>query len=277
MAGPRATIRSAARTVPRKHRFSYYQRTRHIFGDLKIEILDAQGKLVDTVASTKHRGVNRAAWSMHLKPPQVPPAASAAFAAAFGPRVLPGVYTVKMTKGDQVYTTKLKSCWIRARSIQRKTAKRNSRWSALAGILNHMSWAVDAILGVRDDASGRRRTGQTDPVRQQLLKLAEDVDKIRSKIVATKEGGMITGEERLREYLTAVYGDVNNYEGRPTDSQVARAGALEHELADVIHRFQALTGRELPSLNDALQTKNLAPIRVITEEEWRKAHQEELP
>jgi hypothetical protein len=118
---------------------------------------------------------------------------------------------------------------------------------------------------------------ETDPLRQQLLKLADEVDKIRSEIVATKEGGMITGEERLREYLTGVYGDVNGYDGRPTDSQVARAGALEHELNDVIRRFQTVTGRELPSLNDALQTKKLPPIRVISEEEWRKAHQDELP
>src|SRR5277367_5797557 len=145
-------------------------------------------------------------------------------------------------------------------------------------MLNHTSWAVDAILGVRDSASSRTAgMAETDPLRQQLLKLAEEVDKIRSEIVATKEGGAITGEERLREYLTGVYGDVNGYDGRPTDSQVARAGALEHELTDVIRRFQEVTGRELPSLNDALQTKNLTPIRVISEEEWRKAHADELP
>jgi hypothetical protein len=29
------------------------------------------------------------------------------FQAAQGPRVLPGTYTVKMTKGDQTYTTTL--------------------------------------------------------------------------------------------------------------------------------------------------------------------------
>ena len=43
---------------------TYYQRGRHIFGDLKIEIFDQHGKLVDTVAGSKHRGVNRAIWSM---------------------------------------------------------------------------------------------------------------------------------------------------------------------------------------------------------------------
>jgi hypothetical protein len=86
---------------------NYYQRTRHIFGDLKIEIIDPDGRLVDTVAPSKHRGLNRANWSMRLKPPTVPPAATALFAAVQGPRVMPGVYTVRMTKGDEVYTTRL--------------------------------------------------------------------------------------------------------------------------------------------------------------------------
>ncbi len=256
----------------------YYQKSRHIFGDLKIEVFDAQGKLAGTVPSSKHRGVNRAAWSMHLKPPKVPPAASAAFSAAFGPRVLPGIYTVKMTKGDHVYTTKLNVVMDpRAKYTVEDRRAQFALVMRLSGLLNHMSWAVDAILGVRDAASNRT-TGlaETDPLRQQLLKLAGEVDQIRSEIVATKEGGAVTGEERLREYLAGVYGDVNGYEGRPTDSQVARTGALEHEISDVIHKFQEVTGRELPALNDALQTKNLTPIRVISEEEWRKAHADEL-
>ena len=75
---------------------------------MKIEIFDQDGKLVDTVAGSKHRGLNRAGWSMRLKAPAVDPAATALFEAAQGPRVLPGTYTVKMTKGDQVYTEQLK-------------------------------------------------------------------------------------------------------------------------------------------------------------------------
>ena len=257
----------------------YYQKSRHIYGDLKIEVFDSQGKLVGTVAGSKHRGINRAAWTMHVKPPKVPPAASAAFSASVGPRVIPGVYTVKMTKGDQVYTTKLNVVLDpRAKYTVEDRKVQFSLVMRLGGLLNHMSWAVDAILGVRDDASSRTSgLAENDPLRQQLLKLAREVDELRAEIVATKEGGMITGEERLREYLTGVYGDVNNYEGRPTDSQVARTDALEHELADVIRKFQTVTGRELPSLNDALQTKTLPPIRVTTEEEWRKAHKDELP
>jgi len=84
---------------------------------------------------------------------------------------------------------------------------------------------------------------------------------------------MVTGEERLREFLAELYGDVNSYEGRPTDSQAARGDVLGHELEDVIHEFTDLAGRQLPDLNRGLEAKKLAPIAMISEEDWRKSHE----
>ena len=252
----------------------YYQRSRHIFGDLKIEIFDAQGNFVDSVAGTKHRGVSRAVWSMHLKPPRVPPAATAAFGAAVGPRVLPGLYTVKMTKNDKVYTTQLNV--VLDPRAKFTVADRKAQFdliNRLAGLLNHMSWVVDAIIGVRADALARAaKLPAGDALRPRLQQFADTADEIRKRIVATKEGGMITGEERLREYLAGLYGDVNNYEGRPTDSQFARAGALGRELEDVVREFAAFTDKQLPALNQDLQSKQLPPIRAIPEDDWRKSH-----
>jgi hypothetical protein len=245
----------------------YYQKTRHIFGDLKIEILDEQGKLVDTVPASKHRGVNRATWNMHLKAPRVPPAASAAFEAAFGPRVLPGVYTVRMTKGEKVYTTPLTvTLDPRAKYSVDDRKAQFDLVNRLAVVLNHMSWLVDAIVGVRDAASARAAAiPAADPLRGQLTQLSDAADKIRGKVVATKEGGAITGEERLREFLAGLYGDVNGYEGRPTDSQVSRADVLARELEDVVREFRALTEKGLPGINQALAAKNLQPITVLAE------------
>jgi hypothetical protein len=246
----------------------YYQRSRHIFGDLKIEILDAQGKLVDEVPTSKHRGVSRATWSMHLKPPRVPPAAAAAFGAAVGPRVLPGDYVVRMTRGDKVYTTKL-TVALDPRA-QFTVADRKAQFDLVnqtGGLLNHMSWAVDAILGVRDAAQQRAaKLPESEPLRGQLLKLAAAADTIRGKIVATKEGGAITGEERLREFVAGLYGDVSSYEGRPTDAQSARATALARELEDVIREFTALTDAQLPALNRDLQAKQLPPLPPLQSE-----------
>src|SRR2546427_2276053 len=205
---------------------TYYQKRRHIFGDLKIEILDQDGKLVDTIAGSKHRGLNRATWSMRLKPPIVPPAATALFEASNGPYVLPGTYTVKLTKGDQVVTVPLKvAVDPRAKyTIEDRKAQFDLAMK-LHKLLGHMSYATSAIMGVRDDAAARAaKLKENDPLRARLRQLSQQADSLRAKIVATKEGGMITGEERIRELLGKLYGDVNTYEGRPSDAQIARTG-----------------------------------------------------
>ena len=249
----------------------YYQRSRHIFGDLKIEILDEKGEVVDTVAGSKHRGVNRDAWSMRLKGPRVPPAASALFGAAVGPRVLPGDYTVRLTKGDQVYTTKITVALDpRAPYTAEDRRAQFALVQRLGGLLNHMSWAVDAIVGVRDAATARAsKLSASDALRQRLSTLADAADALRKKIVATKEGGMITGEERLREFLGGLYGDVNGYDGRPTDEQTARAAALARELDDVVKEFNDLTARQLTTLNRELAAKKLGAITVLQEKDWK--------
>jgi photosystem II stability/assembly factor-like uncharacterized protein len=251
---------------------TYYQRARHIFGDLKLEVIDSEGKVVDAVPSSKHRGVNRTSWSMRTKPPKAPPAATALFQAALGAQVLPGTYTVKLTKGDKTYTTPIQVVLDpRAKYTVEDRKAQFALVTRLGGMLNHMSWAVDAIVGVRDGAQARAaKLPENDPLRQQLASLAMRADAIRTKIVATKEGGMITGEERLREFLGGLYGDVNQYLGRPTDSQAARAEVLRRELEDVIGEFTQLTSQQLPAINRDLEQKKLEIIKVIPEQEWDK-------
>ncbi len=260
------------RERPSDAQITYYQKGRHIFGDLKIEILDANGKLVDTVPSSKHRGLNRAGWSMRVKAPAVPPAASALFEAAQGPRVLPGTYTVKMTKGDNVYTEQINvTVDPRAKfSVEDRKAQFDLTMK-IYHTIEHMTYGVDAIEGVHNAASERAaKLTQKDPLRKQLQDLAAKCDELRSKIVATKEGGMVTGEERIRELLGQLYGTVNGYEGRPADYQAARAESLAHELEDVIGDFQKLAQKELPALNAGLKKKKAEPISVLTEAEWQK-------
>ncbi len=88
-----------------------------------------------------------------------------------------------------------------------------------------MTVAVDRIDGVRARARGaRRQAAGGRPARgEPARRLRRRPMRLRKKIVATKEGGAITGEERLREYLTSLYGSVVFYEGRPSQTQVERA------------------------------------------------------
>jgi photosystem II stability/assembly factor-like uncharacterized protein len=262
----------SAPSTPNAMVVTYYQQKRHIFGDLKLEILDPQGNVLNTLSGSKRRGLNRSTWSMRLKAPKFPPAAAAAFAAAFGPRILPGTYTVRLTKGENVYTSKIEvgldpraKFTVEDRRAQFDLAMRLYR------LCEKMAYEVDAINGVRDAARDRvSKLGNDANANKQLQALSARIDAIRSKIVATKEGGAITGEERIREHVADIYGQVNNYEGRPTAMQVMRTEALEKELGDVWADFQALTQKELAAANASLKKKKLQPITVLSEADWQK-------
>lgn len=251
---------------------TYYQKKRHIFGDLNVEVFDADGKSVGTMPSSKRRGLSRITWSMRIKPPQVPSGASALFAAATGPRMLPGDYTVKMTKDKNVYTTPLHVI-IDPRATY--TVDDRKAQFALAmkvyDLMGEMKYASDRINGVRlalDDRAAKLPAG--DALAKRLRTASSQVDELRKKIVATKEGGMITGEERLRENLGDLYFGVTFYEGRPSQMQVDRANALSRELSDVVKQFDDWTAKELPKINSSLEGKKLEPVKTITREEWQK-------
>jgi photosystem II stability/assembly factor-like uncharacterized protein len=249
---------------------TYYQQKRHIFGDLKIEILDSTGKVLSTVPSSKRRGLNRATWSMRLKAPRVPTAASADFGAAVGPRILPGTYTVRMTKDKNVYVTQL--VVTRDPRTTYTAADRKEQFDLsmkLYNLLGDMTFAVDRINGVRTALEANAaKLPANDPLAAQLRTASQQVDQLRKKIVATKEGGAITGEQRLREYLTELYSSVIYYEGRPTQMQVMRADAIGRELGDIVRDFDAWLAKELSGLNSALAAKQLTPIKVLTRAEW---------
>ncbi len=212
-----------------------------------------------TIPSSKRRGLNRASWPMRLKAPKVPRAATAAFGAAFGPRVLPGTYTVKMTKDKQVYTTSLHV--VPDPRSKHTPADRKAQLDLalkLYDLLGNMTFATERINGVRlalDERAAKLPSG--DPLAKRLQAASAVVDELRKKIVATKEGGAITGEERLREFLSDLYGNVNFYEGRPSQTQTERAEALSRELADVVKSFDEWLAKELAGLNSELTKKQL--------------------
>jgi photosystem II stability/assembly factor-like uncharacterized protein len=265
------------RNRPGQAMITYYQKGRHIFGDLKIEIFDQSGKLIDTVPGSKHRGLNRANWSMRVKAPAVAPAATALGEAAQGPRVLPGMYTVKMTKGDHVYTDQLNVVLDpRAKyTVEDRKAQFELAMKVYKQI-EHMTYAVTAIEGVRNAAYERAaKLPEKDALLGQLQQLSRKCDELRSRIVATKEGGMVTGEERIRELLGELYGDVDGYDGRPTDYQASRSDSLGRELEDVIADFHKLTEGSLPLINVGLRKKKLEAISALSEADWQKKRETE--
>ncbi|MGH8042055.1 MAG: WD40/YVTN/BNR-like repeat-containing protein [Rudaea sp.] len=243
---------------------AYYQKSRHLFGKLKIDVLDAKGDVLDTIPASVRRGINRVYWSMQAKPPRVPSAAQIAFNSTQGPRVPPGEYTVRMTKGKDVYTTKIDVGLDRRANYT--VADRQAQYDAamrvsdLFGQMTDLVYKINAVRAQADAAA--TKSGTNESMRKQLAALSSKADDIRKKIVATKQGGAITGEERLREHTDTLYGAIMSYDGKPTDYQLAHIDTLQRELGDVQKQFADFEQVDLPKANAALKAGKLQPIMV---------------
>ncbi len=243
---------------------TYYLRQRQVIGKLTIDILDGAGAVVDTVSPGKRKGLNRAFWSMRTKPPRVPPAAQISGNATQGPRFLPGAYTVRLTKAGKVYTMPLTIGLDRRANYS--LADRKAQFDAAnraKALFGRMTVLVNQILALRAQAAAfGGKLPPNDPLRAQLAQFADRADALRKQVVATKEGGAITGEERLREHTDYVYGAIMATEGAPTPYAVARVDTLDRELSEVEASFATLTRNQLPPLNEKLKAKALPPLNV---------------
>jgi photosystem II stability/assembly factor-like uncharacterized protein len=241
---------------------TYYQRTRHLFGKLKIEILDSTGRVVDEVPASKRPGLNRVTWSMREKPPRVPPAAQIAFSSSRGPRLVPGDYSVRLTKAGKSYETKLTTGLDRRAKFTAEDRK--AQYDAamkVHALFNDESALMDRILSLRRDVvKAASAIPENDPLKKNIKGFDDKIENVRKKIVATKEGGAITGEERLREHTDQLYGALLSFEGKPGDYQIAYIAALRRELEDVTKEFDQLSTKDLSSLNDSLKSKGQPTI-----------------
>ncbi|HEY4757949.1 MAG TPA: hypothetical protein VIH43_05275, partial [Chthoniobacterales bacterium] len=241
---------------------TYYQKSRHLFGKLKLEVLDSSGQVVDELPASKRPGLNRVTWSMRAKPPRVPPAAQVAFNGIRGPRLVPGVYIVRLTKNGKATETKLTIGLDRRAKFSE--AERKAQFDAamkVRALFDEESALMDRIIFLRGAlAKTGNALSESDPLKKSVTDFDNKVDAVRKQIVATKEGGAITGEERLREHTDQLYGAILSYEGKPGEYQLAYIDALKRELTDASNDFSGLLAKDLPAVNEALKGKGQQEI-----------------
>jgi hypothetical protein len=130
-------------------------------------------------------------------------------------------------------------------------------------LFNDESALFGRIVGLRQeiaDAAKSRPPG--DALLRKLADFDAKLDALRKKIVATTEGGAITGEERLREHTDQLYGAIISWDGPPSGYQIENIAALRTELGEIDALFARLTATQLPALNDSLRGKGAQSLTV---------------
>jgi len=215
---------------------------------------------------------------MRMKAPKTPPATALVpdYNTFVGPFLLEGIYTVKVTRGKEAYAADL-----------HVTPDPNTKHSATDRAEQHrvaveayhlverIAYIVDAVADLGAQAAERAgKLPASDALRQRLESLRDSLDAKGKKLAASKSGGE-TGEIKLREKILEVYGGVNGYSGRPTESQTAQLAALTKELGGAEADFRASAEKEVAAANPELEKKGLPALKLMSEQDWRKKDQKQ--
>lgn len=246
---------------------SFYQKKRHMFGESKIEVFNAEGERITRLAVDKRRGVVRVEWPMRLPPPKLPPSTQLVQAFA-GPRVPEGDYRYVLTKGKQTWegTVTLAPDPRNPHSAEDRKAQQTLAL-ALYHQLADLTFLADQLseLQTAIDAGAKQLKGGDAKA---LTAYSAKLLALRQQLAASStDGGYVSGEEQLRERMGNLYGAIVGYDGRPSASQVRDHENVRAEFQQRLADADTLL-KEVASLSARLEKAGQPALKVLDRATW---------
>jgi photosystem II stability/assembly factor-like uncharacterized protein len=211
----------------------YYLKDRVMSGDVKIDILDSTGNLVQTIPGSKRKGVNKVYWNLRMNPPKVASGGTKIDASGFtAPMVLPGTYTMRLKVGDKEYKQLLTlvhddtnpDFTLADRQAQYKTAMELynmlEELAATVASINTRQTQLKALVAKEADAK----------LKKALQAYHDELETLRSTLLATQQKSIFADEVRLRERISEVYTAVAGQEAAPSNLQVQSVSMLRKDV-----------------------------------------------
>lgn len=232
---------------------TYYLKRRHIFGDMFLEVYDEDGNFLKKLPAGKRKGINRVSFNIRKDPPKVPRSNTLTFGALFGPAYPPGTYTIKLVKGDDVFESQITLQFDPdSRHTEEDRRIRLEAVNRAYNMLGELGFVDGKAVHVMDQIEDLLEDSTLEAsLSNNLKEFHASLDDIHKELVATQTGG-ITGEEKLRERISNIYGSIVNYQGRPTQTQVGALDVLSSEVEMHSEEVDELLASTL--LNDVIQT-----------------------
>ena len=243
-------------------------------GDVRISILNEQGKTVRTLSGTKDAGINRVQWDLRYSPSneirlRTPPIYGSwmrvpAEGRPAGGRIQilapPGVYTVKLSVGGQEYTQKL--TLIKDPHSAGTEADIRAQFTFLVSLRDSLNSAGEMV-------------NRVELVRQQLEKMtemkpqAEDLDR---SLIAFEENlhqlRVTGGQDGMRwpagliEKLTHIASELQDVDFAPTSQQVAVNQQFSQQIQHLQTRFNELMNKDVADFNTLLHERGLPALNL---------------
>lgn len=213
-------------------RIAYHLKKRHIFGDLYMEIYDADGKFIKKVQTGGRKGINIVSIPLNLDPPKVPKSPVMLVQAAFGPTLQEGTYKLKIIKGKETFETEL--ILGADPKLTHTNADRELRYETLMRAYNMMEDLAEVdeqVLAKQAEAQANLIEAKSKRAKSKAQDLLDKYAAMHERISATQSGESgIPGQIRLREKIAEIYSALGTYEGAPTNLQLKALELYQKEI-----------------------------------------------
>ena len=244
----------------------YYLKDRISSGKVVVEVYDPQGKLVQSIPASNRKGINKIYWNQRMKPPKVATGGTKMDAGGFlAPTVMPGNYTVKLKVGDKELSNSLQlihnnednSFTLKDREQQFKTGME------LYQMHEKLATVVDDINAKQKMIREQLPLVKSKKVKTLLEEYNQQLEKLRSECLATKQKSIFADEERLRERITDLYASVVTQEAAPSNLQLQRATVLQQQVNEASQSNTLLSEKYYNKVKQALVKEGLLKEAVI--------------
>jgi photosystem II stability/assembly factor-like uncharacterized protein len=257
--------------------------------EVAIEILDAQGKVLRRFSSRSDAGapagptefpgfagglprpptaagMQRFNWDLRTEPARRVPGAISWGGSGAGPRVLPGTYTVRLSVGSKQMTAPLEvKLDPRLNVSPGDLQKQFDLLVRLRESVNQAHDTVNHIRELRGQLQAIRRRLAAEAKARPILDAADALDKkmspVEEAILQVKSKSSqdpLNYPIMLNDRLMALMGTVESADTAPTAQALAVYDSLRQRLEAQLARWNEVTGRDLPALNDLIRKEGVA-------------------
>lgn len=210
----------------------YYMKSRHTFGKMNIEILDKAGKVITELPASKAKGINIVEWSGEYKLPKIAKAKTFSFGGFTAPKVPAGSYTVKITKGNQVFTKDISIEYDATSGIS--LADREVRFENVMKLYNmneQLAYEVHKMDMLIDSTTAY--LAKYPKMKKDLQPILTELTSLKETMVVTKGDNYVgSAEPQLREKMSGLYSEMIESQSKPTGGQMANLKVIEKRFAD---------------------------------------------
>ncbi|HAI77384.1 MAG TPA: hypothetical protein DCM08_14230, partial [Microscillaceae bacterium] len=249
---------------------TYYLKKRHTFGDLDVEVYNEKGELLKKMPGGKSAGINMVEWATRLKGAKAAPTnnTQAIGGSIAGVSLPEGKYTVKIKKDEEIFTGTIELV-ADPNSVHSADDRRVQSEAAMQ--LYNMTEQVAYLYNTADDIQkqAEKAAEAGGKAAKDLNALAKTLKDYKNSLVDAEGDGYIDTKERIREEISELYGAINGYAGKPSQSQLDKLAGLAQDLGVKQNEFEKIKNGDLAKVNTKLSGDGGTALKVQTFEEFK--------